>query len=462
MAAVCAAGCALLTPQRAYAAPDKTVRIGYAEMPGFIYKDDMGNYTGYACDLLGEISNYTNWNCKFVESSYSTMKEDLEKGRIDVFIPYQKTEERERYFEYSASPFCGNNASLLALPDSELYYNDFGHFNGITIGAEKGTRNGTRFVDYFAEHGCRVKLDQSYRSVSEMRSAMKSGRIDAFVSASGRGVDNCRVICSLDETLSYMLEKKGDRTLVDEFDAAMAKLSANTPLFMSRLEEKYRVPENGSYPSLTREESDYIKKQRELTVMVASQYYDAGTKDFKGSAKKMLSLLSARTGLRFKAVTAPTLEDTYSVFAKGGADLCFSFDSEYKWADGNNAWLTADYTELNGIMIHRRNDDGNIRRIAVVKGSYLEHYIKEHTNYTPVVCDSYEAALGMVGRNMVDGVVCSSFTGNYYESVPKYRTFVFSTMYEFKNKYCIAVSKSSDNILVGIIDKGVGSIPSRR
>ena len=435
------------------------VRVGYAELPGFLSQDEQGQYTGYAYDLLQEIAGYTGWDYEFVRTPYSEIDRSFREGSIDLFIPYQKTAERAELYEYSQEPFCTNQASLLTSPDADLYYNDFSHFDGLVIGAARGTRNGERFREYLAQHRCHVTLRQDYVSVNDMKAALDRGVIDAFVCASNRGVDNCKVICSLEPTQSYVLAPKGNRTLLLPLDEAMRKIQQNTPLFASQLEEKYRVSADGSYPSLTREEANYIVRRGIVTVMVDGQDYDARTGGLSGSAQKVFSLLANRTGLSFRAVTASPTEQLYRDFTDGKADVFFAFDSDYDWARAHNARLTTKYASFDGILIRKSGQTDAPRTIAAVRGSYAAAYLRQHTKYTAADCGSYEDGLRMVRSGEADALLCNSRVGNYYASLPQYGGLTFTTTYEFTDHYCLAVSDSCADTLAGILDKGIQSIP---
>jgi len=437
----------------------RVVRVGYAELPGFIYQDDKGNFTGYAYDLLKEVSNYTNWTYEFIATPYSTINDSFRRGNIDFYIPYQKTPQRAEMFEYSKEPFCSNQASLLTRPDADIYYNDFEHFNGLTIGMSKGTRNGERFKEYLASFGCDVTINDNFLSYNQLEAALNNHQIDAFISASNRGVTNCKIICSLDPTQSYMLAPKGNRSLLDEFDKAFAKVQENTPLLSNQLEEKYRVPSFGAYPSLTRSEAEYIAKKGTVNVMVGPNDIDPNTNSVSSNVKNVLSLISNCTGLKFHTVAVLNTSQMYDAFSNGKADMLFSFNHDYSWADLHNTYITNTYTSFDSVMVRRNISEGEPKTIAVISSSYVEYYINNHRTYKPIECKTYLDAINLVKDGKADLAILNSTSGNYYSTLPQYSSsLLFNTMYDFSDNYCFAVSKNSDNTLVGILNKAIGSI----
>ena len=441
----------------AQAAP--VVRVGYAQLPGFIYQDVQGHYAGYAYDLLQELAGYTGWNYCFVPTAYSEAQDALESGRIDLFVPYRRTSERLTRFAYSAQPFCRNQASLLTLPSADLYYDDFTHFNGLIIGVERSAISGQLFQDYFAQKGCQVTLRQEYNTIPQMKDALDRGEIDAFVSASNRGVTGCKIISELAENDVYLLARHGNRLYLDQFDSAMKEMRQNTPLFENELEQKYRAAASGTYPALTREEAQYIARKGMVTVMVGGQDIDKQTAAFSGGAAQMLRILSERTGLRFTPVTAQTTAQRYENFASGQTDLFFGFDSDYDWAKSHNARLTTAYATFHSVMVRKARADTALRTIAVVRGSYFDSRIKDMATADVVECETYEDGIHMVRTGQVDGMICDAQEGNMLSAQPRNRSLTFTTMYDMMSSYCIAVSRSSDSRLVGILNKSMGSIP---
>ena len=130
------------------AAEPRTVRVGYFAFPGYhdTYQDETGLCgSGHGFDFLQLLRRYTNLNYRYVgcDNSWQEAQEMLRSGEIDIVTSARKTPEREAEFAFS-SPIGTSNAELcVRQEDSRFQLNDYGGFDGMTIGVLKGnSRNG--------------------------------------------------------------------------------------------------------------------------------------------------------------------------------------------------------------------------------------------------------------------------------------------------------------------------------
>ena len=439
------------------AAPERVVRVGYAPLQGFLFEGPNGSYGGMAYEILQEIALHCDWRYELVETNYRDAKDLLESGRIELFVTYQKTAGRAALYEYSREVFCTNRASLLTLPESPVCYEDYEGMRGLVVGGLIGSRNSGRFAEFLLGKGCRVTVKDGYPDQKSLIEALKTGEIGAFISASNRGIRDCRIVAVLPETDSYMIAKKGDRSLLDQADMALRKISASMPDFWYGLNEKYQVSASGAWPSLTREERDYVARKKTVTVLVARQDCDRDGK-LQGSAKTVFQEIARTTGLQFTPVIAPDTKDLLSEFARGKADMVGSFVHDYEWAARHNAWISRSYvTFFNKLAVNPRA--GGVNRIATVPGTYMAYHLAKSRGGETVFCSSYEECLDLVLAGEADAVYCTLPLANYYSTFPKYRSLQFLSIFNFASSYCMAVSKSSDAVLVDVLDKALLVLP---
>ena len=137
-----------LCPTTAYATETKTIRVGYFAFPGYheVHQDENGPQgRGYGFDFLQLLRRYTNLNYQYIgyENSWQEMQEMLRSGEIDMVTSARKTSQREKEFAFS-SPIGTSNAELCVRSgDDRFGLNDYGSFDGMTIGVLSGnSRNG--------------------------------------------------------------------------------------------------------------------------------------------------------------------------------------------------------------------------------------------------------------------------------------------------------------------------------
>lgn len=433
------------------------VRVGYISIQSFLYQDENGDYSGIAYELLREIGNHNNWTFTYYPCSYSDVEQLFADDVIDIFVPYQKTAQRAEQFEYSNEIFCTNRCSVLTLPDSPIDYQDFVDMDGCTVGVLSNTVNSTRVQQYYADHGCNIILKDDYISWDEMVRDAKDGTIDAFISASSRGITDFKIVAILPQTNSYVLGPKGNRTYLDPIDDAIQAITIEMPGFVSALDETYQESASGRYPSLSEEEKAYISKKGVVSVLVSPQECDENG-EFATSAKVVFEHLSALTGLQFVPNIQPDLTQMMQNISAGTSDMMFTFNRDYDWAAKNNVWITGGYATFPNKLItnHSMQD---IRTVAVVPGSYIAYWLSEKQQYQLLEYTSYQACIEAVLGGEADATYATSPIGNYYSTFPKYSRLSFVTAYDFSNTFCMAVSKQSDQILVDILNKALLCIP---
>lgn len=78
----------------------RIVKVGYFQDYATIMEPACEGNMGYGYDYLQEIAKYTNWQYEFVKCSWNDGIKLLKEGKIDIFGPMQKTEEREKIFDF--------------------------------------------------------------------------------------------------------------------------------------------------------------------------------------------------------------------------------------------------------------------------------------------------------------------------------------------------------------------------
>ena len=82
----------------------KTIRVAYREDADFINKSSSGVYKGYGVEYLNKISQYTGWRYEYINESWENQLADLKSGKVDLICNAQKTEAREKDYDFSCMP----------------------------------------------------------------------------------------------------------------------------------------------------------------------------------------------------------------------------------------------------------------------------------------------------------------------------------------------------------------------
>lgn len=137
-----------------------TIKVGYTQIEGFLYKNENNELSGLAYDLFSELASLSNWNCEYIECTYSELQDYLDKGIIDIYFPYKKTPEREKQLEYSKAVFCKCEPTIHTSENRDIYYNDFEHMDNLVIGIPNQISDDKSIEEYLARHNCRCELKQ--------------------------------------------------------------------------------------------------------------------------------------------------------------------------------------------------------------------------------------------------------------------------------------------------------------
>lgn len=213
-----------LCPTIAYAAETetRTVRVSYFEFPGYhdVIEDEYGNLgSGYGFDFLQLLRRYTNLNYQYVGcgSSWQEAQEMLRTGEIDMVTSARKTSQREKEFAFS-SPIGTSNAELCVRSDDDRFgLNDYGSFDGMTIGVLKGnSRNGDLAI-LSQEKGFTYQTVE-YEEEMELTAALRNGEVDGIVASSLRKHTGEKIVARFALEEFYVIVRKEDTDLLDEIN----------------------------------------------------------------------------------------------------------------------------------------------------------------------------------------------------------------------------------------------------
>jgi ABC-type amino acid transport substrate-binding protein len=209
----------------------RTVKVGLIKTDSITENRAADSLTSYEKDYLQAISEYSGWSYDYVETTWSDCLNKIRSGDIDLLLDVTKTDERMQYLDYSNEPMGTEMCYLYAKSDTYLKYNDFGNFNGITVGYESGSS----LIDSLKAYGDAMGFSfnaEPYENAGEAIQAIETGKVDAFVLSSSFEVPSGYVILAkCNSSPVYIVTRKSDPTLKSTLDNAMAQLFSYNPSF---------------------------------------------------------------------------------------------------------------------------------------------------------------------------------------------------------------------------------------
>ena len=250
-------------PLAASAAEPRTICVGYFAFPGYheVYQGENGPQgSGYGFDFLQMLRRYTNLNYQYIgyEDSWQDMLQMLRDGQIDMVTSARKTSRREKEFAFS-SPIGTSYAELcVRSDDSRFQLNDYGSFDGMTIGVLKANSRNDDLAALAQENGFNYRTVE-YDEEAELTEALRNGEVDGIVASSLRKHTGEKIVARFAPGEFCVIVRKSDTDLLDEFNKGIKQMDLNEGDWTNKLYYKYTTNNSGSILSFTREEQDYMR-----------------------------------------------------------------------------------------------------------------------------------------------------------------------------------------------------------
>ena len=441
----------------------RVVRVGYYPMTNFQeYDASTGEYRGYSYDYMLAIAQYAGWKYEFVPVTYDEGIQMLENGELDLMNNVEMSDALSSSLSFSTLS-SGESCTCLVVPPSttDVAYEDFDAFSGLTVGLDYSSNRNSGFIDYCKDNDCMPQLIY-YHTQSGVEQGMESGEIDAYLVSNLQDVD-MRTVAKFDTTSYYFATTKGNSDLLKELDTAMNALKTNDPYFEEKIYAKYHTRSADETTVISSDEQAYINEQPSIRVAYDPSWYpisytgdDGG---FDGAMATVFQNIADRTGLRFEYVPTDTYEEALQSLADGDVQVMAGFPYDYTWAAKYNCQVTDPFTTLTVFSAYR-NGNGSGDAVAVSSDSYLEYLSSEirQEDYQFQEYQDTDACLKAVLNGNADYAFLDSDQVEYYRERSEYRNLSYKVANEDGYRLSIAVSYSSDPRLYSILNKSLSSL----
>jgi len=441
----------------------RKVRVGYYPLSNFQeYDSTTGSYRGYSYDYMLALAQYAGWEYEFVPCTYEEGLQMLEDGEIDLMNNIEKTSTLSGKLYFSTIPSGTSCTCLMVSPDNtDIAYDDFASFSNITVGLDYTNSHNSQFVDYCKDNDCLPRLIY-YHSSDEVRNAMDSGQIDAYLVSSLEDV-NMRTIAKFGTVSYYFATTKGNSDLLLELNSAMNSLTTNDTYFEEKTYAKYHAKSSEQQTVLSNEEKAYIAENPVVTVSYDPYWYPISYKNsdgkFDGAMAKIFSRIAERTGLTFEFSENNTEAATLDAFKNGETQVFAGFPYDYTWALQQNARVTTPFTTVTVFAAYKTGQDSG-NRAALPSGSYQQYLSSQiHLDsYDYVNYDTPEECLNAVQNGSASYALLNSYQMEYYQERAKYRDLSYKVAAGEDYQLSIATSAASDPLLYSIISKSLSAI----
>ncbi|MBE6034514.1 MAG: EAL domain-containing protein [Clostridiales bacterium] len=435
---------------------EKVVRVGYFQDYATILEPANEGSMGYGYDYLQEIAKYTGWNYQFIKCSWDEGITLLREGKIDIFGPMQKTEEREIFFDFPNVQMGMEYGVLFADKNSGILYEDLDYFNGMRVGTEKENYYTGVMEEYCKEKGIRVTY--VYTDAVDIGKELKAGLYDTYITGDLQAIPDTTVVARLSFEPYYYATTKGNREIVEGINNALKNIFRNDKYFEQKLYEKYFSNRDISKPGITKSEAELIKKYKKLTVGCDSnsrplQYFDETTGQTSGISMDILKEVANLCGLEFEFIPM----DGKSARQLEKADL-------WVGSFNHNGLKNLEYTDtyLNVPMLLVSDKLVNLSdKLTIAMYSYDgkngAQLLKEYPQFSVDKYATADEAFQSFKMKKADAMFVPAYTYDELEQVNNQELYcVYAT--DIKCRMNIGISERFPKEMINILNKGIASL----
>ncbi|MEG0565115.1 MAG: transporter substrate-binding domain-containing protein, partial [Hungatella sp.] len=454
----------------AMAEDNQVIRVAYPIQDGMTEFDEYGNHSGYIYEYLEEIAQYTGWDYEFVtppgdlDQSLSDALSMVERGEIDLLGGLLYSRELDQQFDYSEYN-SGQVETVL-----QVLYDD--PYN-IVIDSQVdqklkvAVRNSTGRMAKELQEYCKLNLVTPEfilcKTAEEQVQAMRDGRAEAMLNNSLNRVEGVRTLAGFASKPFYFVTGEGKNAdLMADLNAATLSIRQSDPYFALTLEEKYFAPKMERF-LLSEREKEYIKNNQEIQVGVLEnqppfQYRDHENQSIHGISIDLLNYIAHGTGLQLHLKMASNPEQLYVMAKNKEIDLVAGMPYHYNLAREHNLTLSRSYISSQTVMMvnentKRKQTDDRILAITPSDRQPVTDSAKTMEFSTWAEC------IKAVDAGVADYVYVDTYTAQYYVNIPQYSDLKLVPQTSKPYKICFGLSKPSDAVLLGILNKAVMAIP---
>ncbi|NCB92686.1 MAG: response regulator [Clostridia bacterium] len=461
----------LFVPSSIYAAETKgqTVRVGYFAFEGYHNQDEDGKKSGYGYEYLQQMARYAGWDYEYIgyEGSWSDAQKMLENGEIDLLTSAQKTEEREKIFDFSDDPI-GYSSTIFTIKSGNDKYtiDNFETFNGIRVGMLEGNSRNQEFADFAKEKGfsyTAVMFDETAGLVD----ALHAEEIDAIVTSSLRVTKGEWVVSEFGFSPYYVCVKKGNQDLLDQVNSAIDQINHNNPGLQNELENKYYGTDSGEEVAFSEAErnyvTEYIQSGKKLKVMINPDraplsYYSNG--QMAGIYGEIANKVLERSGLPYEVVEVEDRRQYMQYKEDHLVDLCMDISFDYSPAESLGYKITDSYNSSTVSKVTRESFSGEEESIAAIRNSDIASALEKE------VYGSAQLTYYDTGSECIQAVKSGKQDAAYLythvaEEVLKddiQHQLAATLVPDFSTSFCVGIGDTHDATLFSILNKSVESI----
>lgn len=439
----------------------KTVRVGIFDYQAFYGKDLEGNPYGYGFEYLDTLSQYGDFDFKYVYGSWKECLNWLDEGKIDMLDSGQKSNGREEKFLFSSYSTGTSYGELYVRADDlSISYGDFKAMDGLTVGMlEENSRN-TTFKNYAEKNGFSFQT-KMFETAEELSNALQDGAVDAIVSSNLRHGKNERALTRFSPAPFFLMFNSEQEQLQKEIDDTIENILIDYPDFNAQLNEKY-FSDDTSFSSFTKEEQRFSQDAAPLKVIfndgwIPFSYYD--NQEARGINVDILDLIAQKTGLTFEYVHGDPDRTPSDMVSSGDADLFLGYQKNIQ-NTGVTLNATDSFLSVPFALIGKTATIPEDSVFAVPQNNeeMITILTEQFQGASIIVLDSFDACHEAVRNGQADFTMDNIYTATDYITAETGKDLEIPFVFPVRSYYSLGFGDDLDPMLQRILNKGINSI----
>lgn len=437
----------------------QTIRVGYRDMPNLLTKDENGEYSGILYDFMETVAAYAGVNIVYVEGDERENYDRLERGEIDILPAVLKGPSGKSRYPLSTEPVFQTTIEAAFHDVSVMDQGEelkVGYFGPAFHPAILKDWLDHQLSNYAPGYDLR-----RYTIPGSIDPDYDSGKIDAIITNSFHPQAGSNAVIPLAYENTYLAYSHTARGLAirEKIDTAISDILLANPLFHDHVLAKYNQVD--ARIDLTPEERAYVKSLGHLTAVSSEgqepySYFDGN--EAKGVVAEIMRMLSDEIGIPIESRSLGDNNALLQGFRNGEADIITDFNSDFNWADKNEARITFPYIHIDYVTVMRRGakiSDEPV--VACVRGHYYTKQFveKKYPEKQRIYFNTVHECMDAVSKGMADMTFAKAITVQHDIYEGDYYNLYTNGGVVFSHGVSIAVHKDADPRLLRILNKAI-------
>ena len=389
--------------------------------PPLNYNKD-GKAMGYSIDYMNLLASKVGLTIEYISGpNWNDFLEMIKENKIDVMLNIGKTENREKYLNFS-TPYAKTFDTVFTKKDINNFKN-LDDFKGKNLAVIKGFYEEELLKRYYPNINL-ILVEDSMAGLKKLAYGEVDGFIDNFVVANyfmeNSLISNLKVAFEIKNNRfnlnMHLATNKNNKVLQEILEKAEKEITLDEEIELKKKWRNTNSIESKTTIPLSMEEEDYLSKKETITMCVDPDWepFEVLDKNGKhiGIAADIIKLISSKLNIELKIIPTKTWEESIEFSKVKKCDL-MSFLNE---TPQRKEWLT--FTEpifKDPNVIIGRLDSPIIKdlskikaSIAIPKGTAMyERFQKDFPKLIIIPVNSEDEAFKLVEEKKADLTVRS-------------------------------------------------------